>query len=154
MIGAINSAKQVRVPFSGGALSAEPQLTQAPDTFELSVKEEDKKKKKNKLLLTAAAVLTAIGISFAIYKGRGSKVVEAAENGADSLARKGQEAVTHQKGDIPSTKPIDNAVPEKPTEQPKIKEDVNPEVGKADDLEKLKIAKLKKIILQLLMNMV
>lgn len=94
--------------------------------------------------MTAAAVLTAIGISFAIYKGRGSKVVEAAENGADSLARKGQEAVTHQKGDIPSTKPIDNAVPEKPTEQPKIKEDVNPEVGKADDLEKLKIAKLKK----------
>lgn len=94
--------------------------------------------------MTAAAVLTAIGISFAIYKGRASKVVEAAENGADSLARKGQEAVTHQKGDIPSTKPIDNAVPEKPTEQPKIKEDVNPEVGKADDLEKLKIAKLKK----------
>lgn len=145
MIGAINSAKQIPVPFSGegGTHSAKTQLTQEADTFELSVKEEDKKKK-NKLLLTAAAVLTAIGISFAIYKGRGSKVVEAAENGADSLARKGQEAVTHQKGDIPSTKPIDNAVPEKPTEQPKIKEDVNPEVGKADDLEKLKIAKLKK----------
>lgn len=145
MIGAINSAKQIPVPFSGegGTHSAKTQLTQEADTFELSVKEEDKKKK-NKLLLTAAAVLTAIGIGFAIYKGRGSKVVEAAENGADSLAKKGQEAVTHQKGDIPSTKPIDNAVPEKLTGQPKIKEDANPEVGKADDLEKLKIAKLKK----------
>ena len=44
--------------------------------------------------MTAAAVLTAIGVGFAIYKGRGSKVLEAAENGADSLAKKGQEAVT------------------------------------------------------------
>lgn len=145
MIGAINSAKQIPVPFSGegGTHNAKTQLTQEADTFELSVKEEDKKKK-NKLLLTAAAVLTAFGVGFAIYKGRATKVVEAAENGADSLAKKGQEAVTHQKGDIPSTKPIDNAIPEKLTEQPKIKEDVNPEVGKADDLEKLKIAKLKK----------
>ena len=131
-------------PFRGGALSVEPQLTQAPDTFELSVKEEDKKKKKNKLLLTAAAVLTAIGVGLAIYRGRGSKVVEAAENGADSLAKKGQEAVAHQKTDVPQTKTPDTAVPEKPTGQPKIKEDANPEVGKADGLEELKILKLKK----------
>lgn len=39
----------------------------------------------------AAAVLAAIGVGAAIYKGRGSKVIEAAENGADSLAKKGQE---------------------------------------------------------------
>ena len=94
--------------------------------------------------MTAAAVLTAIGVGFAIYKGRGSKVLEAAENGADSLAKKGQEAVTHQKTDVPQTKTPDTAVPEKPTGQPKIKEDANPEVGKADGLEELKILKLKK----------
>lgn len=95
--------------------------------------------------MAAAAVLAAIGLGAAIYKGRGSKAVEAAENGADSLARKGQEAVSHTKSnEVPPTKPIDTAVPEKPVEQPKPKEDVKPEAGKVDDLEKLKIAKLKK----------
>lgn len=95
--------------------------------------------------MAAAAVLAAIGLGAAIYKGRGSKVVEAAENGADSLTRKGQEAVSHTKSnEVPPTKPIDTAVPEKPVEQPKPKEDVKPEAGKVDDLEKLKIAKLKK----------
>lgn len=86
--------------------------------------------------MAAAAVLAAIGVGAAIYKGRGSKVIEAAENGADGLAKKGQEALSHPKSnEVP---------PAKPVEQPKPKEDVKPEAARADDLEKLNIAKLKK----------
>lgn len=137
MIDAINSVKQFRVSFSGeGTLEAKPQLAQGADTFESSVKEKEDKKQRNKVLLAAAAVLAAIGLGVAIYKGRGSKVAEAAESGADSLARKGQEAVSHSKSnEVP---------PEKPLKNPKAKKDVNPEADKVDDLEKLKIAKLKK----------
>lgn len=137
MIKAISSVKQARVPFyGGGTISDKPQLTEGSDTFETSVKDKEDKKQRNKVLLAAAAVLAAIGLGVAIYKGRGSKVVEAAETGADSLARKGQEAVSHSKSnEVP---------PEKPFKKPKTKEDVNPEACKVDDLEKLKIAKLKK----------
>lgn len=137
MIEAISSVKQARVPFyGGGTISDKPQLTQGSDTFETSVKDKEDKKQRNKVLLAAAAVLAAIGLGVAIYKGRGSKVVEAAESGADSLARKGQEAVSHSKSnEVP---------PEKPLKNPKAKKDVNPEAGKVDDLEKLKITKLKK----------
>lgn len=137
MIEAISSVKQARVPFyGGGTISDKPQLTQGSDTFETSVKDKEDKKQRNKVLLAAAAVLAAIGLGVAIYKGRGSKVAEAAESGADSLARKGQEAVSHSKSnEVP---------PEKPLKNPKAKKDVNPEADKVDDLEKLKIAKLKK----------
>lgn len=137
MIEAISSVKQACVPFyGGGTISDKPQLTEGSDTFETSVKDKEDKKQRNKVLLAAAAVLAAIGLGIAIYKGRGSKVVEAAESGADSLARKGQEAVSHSKSN--------EVQPEKPLKKPKVKKDVNPEAGKVDDLEKLKITKLKK----------
>ena len=82
-------------------------------------------------------------------------IIEVAENGADSLAKKGQEVVSPPKSvEVPSTKPveqphtpekaIDTPVPEKSVEQPEPKEDVKPESGSLNDLEKLKIAKLKK----------
>lgn len=155
MIESIKVVKSVQVPFSGGGQSsAKPQLTQAPDSFESSTKEKDKKQR-NKILLAAGAVLSAIGIGVLIYRGRGSKVIEVAENGADSLAKKGQEVVSPPKSvEVPSTKPveqphtpekaIDTPVPEKSVEQPEPKEDVKPESGSLNDLEKLKIAKLKK----------
>lgn len=154
MIESIKLVKSVQVPFSGGGQSgAKPQLTQTTDTFESSTKEKDKKQR-NKILLAAAAVLSAIGIGVLIYRGRGSKVIEATENGADSLAKKGQEAASHPKsGEVPSTKPVeqphtpekavDTPVPEKSVEQPKPKENSAPD-DKTKDLEKLKIAKLKK----------
>ena len=120
-------------------------IPKTSEEYKKIVTDKEDKKQRNKVLLAAAAVLAAIGLGVAIYKGRGSKVVEAAESGADSLARKGQEAVSHSKSnEVP---------PEKPLKNPKAKKDVNPEAGKVDDLEKL-LLNLKKIILLPLINTV
>lgn len=152
MIDKINFVKQVKVPFLGTDTQFQKtQLTQKPDTFESSEKKDEKISQRNKIIIIAASALAAIGAGIAIFRGKGSQVTKNIKNGADDLARKGEDFISHQKSDVPTTKApephnnaLDNVVPEKPIEQPKTKEDIKPETAKAHDVEKLKLLELKK----------
>ena len=152
MIDKINLVKQVKVPFLGTDTQFQKtQLTQKPDTFESSEKKDEKISQRNKIIIIAASALAAIGAGIAIFRGKGSQATKHIKNGADDLARKGEDVISHQKSDVPTPKApephnnaLGNVVPEKPIEQPKTKEDIKPETAKADDLDKLKLLELKK----------
>lgn len=151
MIDKINLVKQVNVPFLGTDTQiSKTQLAQKPDTFESSEKKDEKISQRNKVIIIAASVLAVIGAGIAIFRGKGSQATKNIKNGADDLARKGEDVISHQKSNVPTPKApephnnsLDNVEPEKPLEKPETKEGAKPNVDKAGDLEKTKIAKRK-----------
>ena len=151
MINSINIVNKVNVKFLGNdTKNTKILLTNKPDTFEFNEEKDEKIKQRNKIIIIAASVLAAIVAGIAIFKRQGFQAIKKIKNGADDIASKGEDVISHSKSDVSTPKAPehynnlrDNVVPEKTVEQTKIKEEVKPKVDTADDLAKLKIAKLK-----------